>query len=148
MTEKTLIILKPDAIQRGLIGEVIKRFETKGLKLAASKFLIISKDLAERHYSVHKGKDFYDSLIEYITSGPVMAMVWQGDNVINISRKLMGQTFGTDADPGTIRGDLSMGRFNIVHGSDSPESAKYEISLYFSDDEIVDYDLSTQNWIG
>ena len=148
MTEKTLIILKPDAIQRGLIGEVIKRFETKGLKLAASKFLIISKDLAERHYSVHKGKDFYDSLIEYITSGPVMAMVWQGDNVINISRKLMGQTFGTDADPGTIRGDLSMGRFNIVHGSDSPKSAKYEISLYFSDNEIVDYDLSTQNWIG
>lgn len=147
MTERTLILLKPDAIHRGLIGEVIKRFENKGLKLVAARFLQIDEALAAKHYSVHKGKEFYDRLIKYITSGPVLAMVWQGENVIVVSRKLMGNTFGNEAQPGTIRGDFCLGGFNIIHGSDSPESSKYEISLYFTEDEIVDYDLVSQKWI-
>ena len=145
--EKTLILIKPDGSHRTRIGEIICRFEKKGLKLIAARMLKISDELAARHYAVHKGKDFYDRLIKYITSGPTLAMVWQGEEAIFISRKLIGATFGNDAESGTIRGDFSMGSFNIIHGSDCAESAEYEIPLYFKPDEMVDYELANSQWI-
>lgn len=146
--EKTLIILKPDAVQRQLTGRIISRLEEKGLQLVGCKFMRISPELAQRHYAVHKGKPFYEPLLQYITSGPVLVMVWQGPAVIAIARKLMGSTFGYEAEPGTIRGDFGGSRgFNLVHGSDSPQSAQYEIKLYFDDDELVDYTLTNEHWL-
>ena len=145
--EKTLVLIKPDAVQRGLIGEVITRFERKGLKLVAARFLNIDEELAGRHYEVHKGKPFYQRLIDYIPSGPVMAMVWAGQDAIKVSRNLMGSTFGDEAAPGTIRGDYCLAKKNIVHGSDSVESAGFEIGLYFSEDDFVDYQMSVDPWI-
>lgn len=137
---RTLIILKPDCVQRRLIGAVLQRFEQKGLTVAALKLMQITRELAERHYAVHQGKPFYPTLINYITSGPVVVAVLAGPNVIDISRKLMGKTFGFEAEPGTIRGDFGCsGTFNLVHGSDSPETAAFEIDLYFQPQEIVDY---------
>lgn len=145
--EQTLIILKPDAVQRRLIGRIIQRFEDKGLRLAAMKFMRISRQLAERHYEVHKGKPFYPSLIEYITSGPVMVMVLAGPKVIEVTRKMMGKTFGYEAEPGTIRGDYGISRtLNLIHGSDGPETAEKEISLYFTKDEIVDFAMCDEAW--
>jgi nucleoside-diphosphate kinase len=138
--EKTLIILKPDCVQRRLIGTIIQRFEQKGLTIAAMKLMQITRELAERHYAVHKGKPFYPGLIDYITSGPVVLMVVAGPNAISISRKLMGKTFGYEAEPGTIRGDFGSSRtYNLVHGSDAPETAATEIDLYFQPGEVLDY---------
>ena len=146
--ERTLIILKPDAVQRRLIGRIVGRFEDKGLIVAGMKIIRISRDLAERHYSPHKGKPFYPGLIDYITSGPVVVMALQGDRCIDISRMLMGKTFGYEAAPGTIRGDFGVSRtFNLVHGSDSPESAATEIALYFQDDELLDYAPDGSQWV-
>ena len=148
MPERTLIIIKPDGVQRHLVGEIISRFEKKGFKLAAAKFMQISRDLAERHYAVHKGKPFFKSVVEYISLSPSLVMVWEADGVIDMARKMMGATFGYEAEAGTIRGDYSCSRgYNLIHGSDSSESAEYEIGLYFSDDEIVDYSLSDENWL-
>lgn len=146
--EQTLIILKPDCIQRRLMGRVIQRFEDKGLTVAAMKMLQISRELAERHYSVHKSKPFYPGLLEYITSGPVLVMVVAGPRAIDVSRKLMGKTFGFEADPGTIRGDFGVSTtYNLIHGSDSPESAETEIALYFEPGEIVDHETVDAAWI-
>lgn len=146
--ERTLIILKPDAVQRRLTGRIIQRFEEKGLGISAMKLMRISRDLAERHYSPHKGKPFYPGLIDYITSGPVIVMVLQGERCIEIARTLMGATFGYEAAPGTIRGDFGASRsFNLVHGSDSPESAATEIELYFTRDELLEYAMADQSWV-
>ena len=143
MAERTLIIIKPDAIQRHLAGRIIGRFERKGLKLVAVKFMQISKELASRLYAVHRDRPFYEGLIEYITSAPSLIMVWEAERVIGMARKMMGATFGYEAEPGTIRGDFSCSqRHNLVHGSDSPESAEQEIKLFFRPDEIVDYKLT------
>lgn len=145
--EKTLIILKPDCLQRRLAGQIISRFEAKGLTLAAMKLMQISTELAERHYAPHKGKPFYPGLIEYITAGPVVVMVLAGPNAINVARKMMGKTFGFEAEPGTIRGDFGLSKtYNLIHGSDGPESAEAEIALYFSSSELVDYKPCTDAW--
>jgi nucleoside-diphosphate kinase len=137
--ERTLIILKPDAVQRRLVGRIVQRFEEKGLRLVAMKMMQIGRELAERHYAVHQDKPFYPKLIEYITSGPVLVMVIAGTGTIALTRKLMGKTFGSEADPGTIRGDFGASKtYNLIHGSDSPETAAAEIGFYFRPEEIVD----------
>lgn len=146
--EQTLIILKPDAIQRRLVGRMLQRFEDKGLSVAAMKLMHIPRDLAERHYATHKGKPFYPGLIDYITSGPVVVMVLAGNRCIDIARTLMGKTFGYEAAPGTIRGDFGASRsYNLVHGSDSPESARTEIALYFKEGELLDYTPAGSDWV-
>ena len=146
--ERTLIILKPDAVQRRVIGRIVQRFEDKGLVLAGMKLMRISSELAERHYAPHKGKPFYPGLLDYITCGPVVVMVLAGEKCIEISRTLMGKTFGYEAAPGTIRGDFGASKtFNLVHGSDSPESAATEIALYFTDDELLDYAPADASWV-
>ncbi len=146
--QRTLIILKPDTIQRHLIGRVLQRFEDKGLCIAGMKLMHIQRELAETHYAPHKGKPFYPGLINYITSGPVVVVCLQGNRCIEISRTLMGKTFGYEAVPGTIRGDFGASRsFNLVHGSDSPESAQTEIALYFTDDELLDYAPADNTWV-
>jgi nucleoside-diphosphate kinase len=148
MAERTLIIIKPDGVQRHLTGEIIARFEKKGLKLVAAKFMTISEDLARQHYAVHKGKPFFEGVVKYLSSAPALVMVWEAQGVIDISRKLMGSTFGYDAQPGTIRGDFGCSRgYNLIHGSDSPQSADYEIALYFKPDEIADYNLAGSAWL-
>ena len=146
--ERTLIILKPDAVQRRLVGRIIQRFEEKGLGIAAMKLVHIARDLAERHYAPHKGKPFYPGLIDYITRAPVAVMVLQGPRCIEIARTLMGKTFGYEAAPGTIRGDFGASRsFNLIHGSDSPESARSEIGLYFSEKELLDFAPVGSEWV-
>lgn len=146
--ERTLIILKPDAVQRGLCGRILSRFEDKGLKIVAMKFMKIDRDLAERHYAVHKSKPFYPGLIQYITSSPVVVLVLEGRNAIAICRKMMGATFGSNAEPGTIRGDLGVSNtFNLIHGSDGPETAAGEIRLYFNEKELVAYDRAVEPWV-
>ena len=148
MAERTLIVIKPDAIQRSLTGEIISRFERKGFKLVAAKLMQISYQLAEKHYRQHRGKEFYEKLCGYLSCSASLVMVWEGKNIIHLSRKLMGETFANNATPGTIRGDYScVKNYNVVHGSDSPEAAEYEIALYFKDDEIVNYELSIQPWL-
>jgi nucleoside-diphosphate kinase len=146
--ERTLILVKPDGVQRSLIGEVISRFERRGLRLVGMKLMQISPELAARHYGEHKGKPFYDGLISYITSGPVVAMVWEGSEAIRAARETMGKTKPFEAAPGTIRGDFALetGR-NIVHGSDGAESAAREISLFFQPGELVDWARSSDKWI-
>lgn len=135
--ERTFVAIKPDAVKRGLIGRIIKRIENKGYKIVGLKMLQVTKELAEKHYAEHKGKPFYDRLINYITSGPVVAMVLQGDNTVVGVRKLMGSTRPTDAEVGTLRADFAQTmEFNVVHGSDSVESAKREIDLYFRPEEL------------
>jgi nucleoside-diphosphate kinase len=145
--ERTFIMIKPDAVQRGLIGEIIRRFEQRGLKLVAMRFVHVSRALAEEHYAVHKGRPFYAGLIEYITSGPVVAMVWEGTNAIQAARSTMGATNPVAAAPGTIRADFGMeiGR-NLVHGSDGPETAAFEIGLWFGDD-IPGWERDVDRWI-
>jgi nucleoside-diphosphate kinase len=148
MTERTLIIIKPDGVQRHLTGEIITRFEKKGLKLVAAKFMKISEDLARQHYAVHKGKPFFEGVVKYLSSAPVLVMVWEAQGVIDMSRKLMGSTFGYDAQPGTIRGDFGCSKgYNLIHGSDSPQSADYEIGLYFKPEEICQYDVADSAWL-
>lgn len=146
--EKTFLMVKPDGVQRQLIGEIVSRFERKGLQLVGAKLMTISEDLAQQHYGEHKGKPFFGELVEFITSGPVFAMVWQGENVVELTRKLVGKTNPKDADPGTIRGDycMNVGQ-NIIHGSDSPESADREIALFFNESELVGYDKLINTWI-
>ena len=147
MQERSLIILKPDSVQRRLVGRIIQRFEDKGLTLAAMKLIRIPAELAERHYAPHKGKPFYPGLIEYITSGPVVVLVLEGARCIEISRAMMGKTFGYEAAPGTIRGDFGVSKtFNLIHGSDSPQAAEIEIALYFTPREIVDYQTAGSEW--
>lgn len=148
MAERTLIIVKPDAVQRHLVGPIVSRFETKGLKIVAAKFMQISRDLAEKHYAVHKGKSFFDGVVGFLSSAPVMVMVLEAEGVIAMSRKLMGKTFGNEAEPGTIRGDFGACRgYNLVHGSDSPENAELEIALYFKPEEILEYTLPDEEWL-
>ena len=146
--QRTLIIVKPDAVQRRLIGRIMQRFEDKGLAVAAMKVMQLSRELAKRQYAVHKGKPFYPGLIDYITSGPVVLMVLQGERCVEIARTLMGETFGYEASPGTIRGDFGASRtYNLVHGSDSSESAAAEIALYFKEDELVSYAPVSDRWV-
>ncbi|MGF1503849.1 MAG: nucleoside-diphosphate kinase [Chloroflexi bacterium] len=146
--ERTLILVKPDGVQRGVVGEVISRFEKRGLRLCGLKMLHMSKELAERHYHEHEGKPFYEGLITYITSGPIVAMCWEGSDAIAIARRTMGATRPAEAEPGSIRGDyaLEVGR-NIVHGSDGPETAAFELDLYFTEDELIDWERSTDQWV-
>ena len=148
MVQQTLIIIKPDAVQRHLMGKIISRFEQKGLKIVAAKFMQIPQELARKHYAVHEGKPFFEGVVSYLASSPVLVMVLQAEDVIAMSRKLMGKTFGNEAEPGTIRGDFGACRgYNLIHGSDSPESAEYEIGLYFKPNEIVDYTLADEDWL-
>jgi len=148
MAERTLIIIKPDGIQRHLAGEIIRRFEKKGFKLAAAKFMRISKELARQLYAVHQGKPFFEGLVKYLSSAPSVVMVWEAEGVIDMARKMLGATFGYDAEPGSIRGDFSSSRgYNLVHGSDSVKSAEQEIKLFFRPDEIIDYKLADADWL-
>jgi len=146
--ERTLVIIKPDAVQRALIGPIITRLEQRGLRFAAMKLMQIRPDLAARHYAVHKAKPFYQGLIQFITSGPVVVAVIEGKDAINIVRKTMGATNPAQAEPGTIRADLGLeiGR-NLVHGSDGPDTAAYEIPLFFKEDEILRYERAVDGWI-
>lgn len=146
--ERTLIIIKPDAVQRGLTGEIITRLERRGLRLVAMKMMQISKELAARHYAIHLGKPFYEGLIEYITSSPVVVMAVEGKESIDIVRRTMGATAPAQAAPGTIRADfaLEIGR-NLVHGSDGPETAAFELGLFFRDDEMLSWERDTDRWI-
>ncbi|GAC1322069.1 MAG: nucleoside-diphosphate kinase [Chloroflexota bacterium] len=147
-SQRTLIIVKPDAVQRGLIGPILSRFEQKGLRLAALKLIHINRDLAERHYAVHQGKPFYDGLVSFITSSPVVVGVLEGPDAIVATRTIMGATNPVTADPGSIRGlyALEIGQ-NLIHGSDSPETAAYEIDLYFRPEDIVTYRRDVDRWI-
>lgn len=148
MMEKTFIMIKPDGVQRNLIGEIVARFEKKGFTLVGAKLMQVSRDLAEQHYAEHKERPFFGELVDFITSGPVFAMVWQGNNVITTARNMMGKTNPVDAAPGTIRGDFAVSvGMNIIHGSDSPESAAREIDLWFAKDSIVSFDKTIQRWI-
>ena len=146
-TERSFIAIKPDGVQRGLVGEIIGRFERKGFKLVGLKQLVPSRALAEQHYGVHKDRPFFSGLVEFITSGPVVGMVWEGDGVIASARKLIGATKPLDSEPGTIRGDLAIniGR-NVIHGSDAPETAEFEIALWFASSELSDWQPSDQAW--
>ena len=146
--ERTLVLVKPDGVQRGLIGEVTSRLERRGLRLVAAKFMNVSRQLAETHYAIHKGKLFYDSLISYITSAPVMAMVWEGPNAVVAVRQTMGATRPTEAAPGTIRHDfaLEVGR-NLTHASDEPANAEKEVALWFKKEELVDWKREGDKWI-
>jgi len=146
--EQSFVMVKPDGVQRGLIGEIINRLERRGLKLVAARFMSVSKELAETHYEIHKGKPFYESLIEYILSAPVMAMVWEGPNAVEAIRQTMGSTKPTEAAPGSVRHDFGMeiGR-NLTHASDSIENGIKEIALWFSKDEIVTWSRAIDSWV-
>jgi len=147
MIERTLIILKPDAIQRGLMGRILTRFEEKGLKVVGAKFTQLPWALVERHYEPHKSKPFYPGLVAYMTKGPVLVLCFEGLFCIEASRKLMGATFGYKAEAGTIRGDFTASKgMNLVHGSDSPESAAREVALFFKPEELMNYELQNSPW--
>ena len=146
--ERTLVILKPDAVQRGLCGEIVTRFERKGLQIVGMKMIRIPQQLAETHYEPHKGKPFYPGLVKFMTSSPVLVLALAGKDAIAISRKMMGATFGSKAEPGTIRGDFGVSNsFNLIHGSDSPESAQRELKLFFKTEELLDWVPAGQGWI-
>ena len=146
--ERTFFMIKPDGVHRGLIGNILQRYENKGLKIVAMRFMQIPEELAERHYAEHKGKPFYDKLLQYITSGPVVVGVLEGKAAVNVNRTIMGVTDPVENDVGTIRGDfgLDIGR-NVIHGSDSLESADREIALFFNDDELVTYTRLIEQWL-
>ena len=146
--ERTLILVKPDGVQRGLMGEIVSRFERRGLKLLGMKFIQMSEDLANQHYAVHKERPFFNDLVSYITSGPVLAMVWEGKDAIAAARSTIGATKPAEATPGSIRGDFGMeiGR-NLVHGSDSPENGVKESNLFFAPEELVTWTRATESWI-
>jgi nucleoside-diphosphate kinase len=146
--ERTLIILKPDAVQRNLVGEIVSRFERKGLQIVGMKLMKIPQQLAETHYESHKGKGFYPGLVKFMTSSPVIVMALAGKDSIAIARNMMGATFGSKAAPGTIRGDLGVSNsFNLIHGSDSPEAAGRELSLFFRPDELIEWSPAGQGWV-
>src|SRR5712692_6827529 len=146
--QRTLVLLKPDCVQRRLIGALMQRFEQKGLRLVGLKFAHASRDLAEKHYAVHKGKPFYDSLLTFLTSGPTVAIVWEGRDAVAVVRGLMGPTDGTKAAPATIRGDFALSvQNNLIHGSDNPENAGAEIKLWFTPEELVHYEPVDAPWI-
>jgi len=146
--ERTLVVAKPDAIQRGYLGEIISRFERRGLRLISAKFIRISRDFAEKHYSIHKGKPFYQGLVNYIISAPVLAMIWEGENAVAAIRQAVGATNPLEAAPGTIRHDLALlTSRNLIHASDSLENAEKEIALWFDSSEIFPWDQSDESWI-
>lgn len=146
--ERTLIIVKPDGVQRGLVADILGRFERRGIKLVGLKLIQIDRATAERHYAVHAAKSFYGELVEYITSGPVVVAVLEGPKVIEIARSMIGKTRPNEAVGGTIRGDLAVeGLRNLIHGSDAPETAVEEIALYFRDGEVLDYTRSVDHWV-
>ncbi len=146
--ETTLIILKPDAVQRGLMGRVLSRFEEKGLQVVGAKLMLIRPELAAKHYADHQGKPFYDGLVKFMTSSPVMVLALRGVGAIAVARKMMGATFGSKAEAGTIRGDFGVSNsFNLIHGSDSPEAAEKELGLFFSDGELLSYDRVIDSWV-
>ena len=146
--ERTFVMVKPDGVQRNLVGEVIRRFEAKGFTLVGLKMMQVSRELAEKHYDVHREKPFFSSLVEFIISAPVVATVWEGDGVIAAARKIIGATNPLNAEPGTIRGDygVSIGR-NLIHGSDAIETAQQEISLWFQDEELINWEPSIKSWL-
>lgn len=146
--ERTLILLKPDCVQRRLVGRIVQRFEQKGLRLAGMKLVQVDRPLAEQHYAVHKGKPFYESLLKFITSGPTVALVLEGPQAVAVARNLIGATDGTKAAPGTLRGDFALSvQNNLIHGSDSPENAAAEVALWFSPQELVAYQSVDALWI-
>lgn len=146
--ERTFIMIKPDGVQRNLVGEIIKRFESKGFTLVGLKMLSVERELAQKHYDVHKERPFFKGLVEFIISSPVVAMVWEGDGVIASARKMIGATNPLNSEPGTIRGDygITVGR-NLIHGSDAPETAQTEISLWFTPEELLTWELVTKPWL-
>lgn len=146
--ERSFIMIKPDGLQRGLTGEIIKRLEQKGFTLVSMKMMEVSRELAEKHYEVHRDKSFFNNLVEFITSAPVIAMVWEGEGIVTAARKLIGATDPLNADPGTIRGDygISIGR-NLIHASDAVETAQREIALWFEESELISWETALQNWI-
>ena len=148
MVERTFVLLKPDAVQRGLIGEIVSRFERRGLKITAMRLVRVTRSLAETYYAEHRGKAFFEPLMSYVAAGPVVAMVLEGDGAVTAVRKMMGKTNSAEAEPGTIRGDLALtiGR-NVIHGSDSVDSAKREISLFFKPEEIHAYARIDESWL-
>ena len=147
--ERTLVLLKPDAVQRRLVGRIISRFEDKGLKIVGMKLMQVTQELAERHYAEHREKPFFSELVSFITSSPIVAMVVEGPGAINEVRRLMGKTDPREAAPGTIRGDYGLSiTQNLVHGSDSPESAAREIPIFFSEGELLDYSMADEPWLG
>ena len=147
--QQTLILLKPDCVQRRLVGAVTERFEKKGLRLAGLKLIHAGRDLAEKHYAVHKGKPFYDSLLQFLTSGPTVAMVWEGREAVAVARGLIGPTDGAKAAPGTIRGDFALSvQNNLIHGSDSPANAAMEIELWFHPGELIGWSNCDASWVG
>jgi len=146
--QRTLIIVKPDGVQRGLVGKILARFEERGLKIVALKMLQVNRALAEKHYAVHQGKFFYEGLVNYIGSSPVVAMVLEGHEAISVVRKMVGATRPWEADAGTIRGDFAlMGLRNLIHASDAPETAAQEIALWFKPDELVAYSRDIDRWV-
>jgi nucleoside-diphosphate kinase len=146
--ETSLILIKPDGVQRRLMGRILARFEEKGLQVVGAKLMRISPELAERHYAAHKGKGFYPGLVAFMTSGPVLALGLRGKNSVAVVRKMLGATFGSKAEPGTIRGDFGISDgFNLVHASDAPETAKHELALFFRPEEIVEYDMADTCWV-
>jgi nucleoside-diphosphate kinase len=146
--ERTLVLVKPDGVQRGLVGEIIGRLERRGLKLIGLKMMRINRELAARHYAEHQGKPFYDGLLGFITSGPVVAMIWEGREAVTVVRSLMGSTDPLKASPGTIRGDLALDHgMNLIHGSDSTARAQSEIALFFSEAELHEYERTADRWI-
>lgn len=146
--ERTFIAIKPDGVQRKLVGEIIRRFEAKGFTLVGLKMMSVPRELAEKHYEVHQEKAFFPGLVKFITSGPLVAMVWEGDGVVSSARKIIGATNPLTAEPGTIRGDfgVSVGR-NLIHGSDAIETAAKEISLWFTPEELVSWDSAMAAWL-
>lgn len=146
--ERTFLMIKPDGVQRNLVGEIIRRYEAKGFTLVGLKLMSVSRELAEQHYGVHRERPFFAGLVEFITSGPVVAMVWEGDGVIASARKIIGATNPLTAEPGTIRGDfgVTIGR-NIIHGSDAPETAQSEIALWFKDEELASWEPTLKGWL-
>ena len=148
MVERTLLFVKPDGVQRRLVGDIVGRFERKGLKILGLKMMRISNELAEQHYGEHKGKKFYDGLVRFVTSGPIVCICLEGFQAVKCCRDMMGKTFGYDANPGTIRGDFgTSNQYNLIHGSDSAASAAREIELYFRADELMTYDMPDQKWM-
>jgi nucleoside-diphosphate kinase len=146
--ETSLILIKPDGVQRRLMGRILGRFEEKGLQVVGAKLMRIAPELAERHYASHKGKPFYPGLVAFMTSGPVLALALRGKNSVAVVRKMLGATFGSKAEPGTIRGDFGISDgFNLVHASDSPETAKTEVSLFFKPEEVVEYQMADTVWV-